>query len=196
MNGGNRCSNGAHFAAKELSYLSQEPGNDRKQYRKPDQRDAGEDNILRHHHEKQPDDGQEVATHGGCNQIERGARRLGIVSDAGDQIGRLVFLEKRHILRQNRIKNFALGGGYNRIADPGQNNFLAIRGETLDDIDRCNAPADQHHHGGITVDKHFIDEIAHDPGAKPGCACNHRHKQDRQRVARQKGTNIFRNKAL
>ena len=138
----------------------------RKHQRHADERDKGEDDILREHDDKQAYDGEQIAPERGGDEVEGAGGGIGIIGDAGDEIGRFGALEKRHILRQDGLENPLLGAGDNIVADAGEQHLLPVSGEALGGIEHEHRPADEHHGGGIALEKHFVDEILYEPGAE------------------------------
>jgi hypothetical protein len=113
---------------------------------------------------------RQIAPERGRDEVEGAGGGVGIMGDAGDEIGRFGALEKRHILRQDGLENPLLGAGDNIVADAGEQHLLPVSGEALGGIEHEHRPADEHHGCGIALEKHLVDEILYEPGAEC-CGC-------------------------
>ena len=166
LHGADNAGHGAHLAGEQLAHLAQQAGDRRKHQRHADERDKGEDDILREHDDEQAHNGEQIAPERGGDEVEGAGGGIGIIGDAGDEIGRFGALEKRHILRQDGLENPLLGAGDNVVADAGEQHLLPVSGEALGGIEHEHRAADEHHGGGIALEKHLVDEILHEPGAE------------------------------
>ena len=144
------------------------------------QRQEREQRVLRHHHDDEPDDRQRVARERRDEEVEHAARRLGDEGLAGDEFGRMRPAVVADLHPQHLVEDAPLDVGDDAVADPRQDDLLAVGRKALDRVDDHDRRRDLPDRLQIAADEDLVDDPADDPRRQRGGQRDQAHHRERE----------------
>ena len=146
-------------------------------------RESRKQGVLRHHHDHQPDDGQDIARQRGDEKIEDAAGRLGDEALSGNEFRGVGAAVVTDLHPQHLVEDALLNAGDDAVGDPRQHHLLAVGRSALDRVDRHDRRGDLPDGVQVSPDEDLVDDLADDPGGQRRGDGDQAHHREGEEVA-------------
>ena len=124
-----------------------------------------------------------VAGERGDEEVEDVARRLGDERLAGDEFGRMRAAVIADLHPQHLVEDALLDVGDDAVADPRQDDLLAIGRKALDRVNGHDRRRDFPHGLEVAADEDLVDDLADDPRRQRGGEGDQAHHREGEDIA-------------